>query len=92
MQIPDATLDPFYILTPVLTIFMLIILMVVMIYFYMKMRIFPVILIVYLFSIIIGINSMTTGDIPFTPYFQTFFLLLQSVFFLLTAQAVFKKR
>ncbi|GAH57233.1 unnamed protein product, partial [marine sediment metagenome] len=43
------------------------------------MRLFLPILIVFLFSLIIGINSMSLEYIPFNPYVSIFFILFQSV-------------
>ena len=81
-----------YILTPILTILILFVLMGLMIYFYRKLRVFPIILVVYLFSLVIGTMSIGEGIIPYTPYFQFFFLLIQTIFFMLTALNLFTKK
>jgi len=53
--------------------------------YYSKKRIeFVPILIVFLFSIIIGIGSFSI-QLPLTPYFQIFFILFQTIFFVLAA-------
>ncbi|QYW08121.1 hypothetical protein 15570_00024 [Lokiarchaeota virus WyrdV1] len=41
-------------------------------------------LIIFLFSIIIGIGSISI-QLPLTPYFQIFFMLFQTIFFVLVA-------
>ena len=46
---------------------------------YVKYRLFRLILVVYLFSLIIGGLALTVGTIPFTPYFQMFFMLFQTI-------------
>jgi len=80
-----------YMLTPILSILVILILLIFMIYLYMKMRVWPVMLIVYLFSLVIGMNSIATEHIPYTPYFQIFFLLIQSVIFIITSFELYKK-
>ena len=65
-------------------IIVILLLLFLMIYFYSKKRYFLPILVVFLFSLIIGMLSMEFG-IPFTPYVQIFFMLMQSVFFIMTA-------
>lgn len=80
-----------YLLTPFLVFIILFILMVIMVYLYSKMRVFLPILVVFLFSIAIGITSLSTPNFPFSPYFQTFFIMFQSIFFLLTSKDVVRK-
>lgn len=69
---------------PFLAVFILLAVMVFMVIMYMKVRIFLVILMIYLFSIILGINSLALEHIPLNPYVSIFFLLFQSAFFLQT--------
>jgi len=64
--------------------FLLIFLMILMLVFYAKFQILPLVIVLYLFSVVIGVLSLQKGDIPFSPYFQSFFLLFQSVLFILT--------
>ena len=64
--------------------------MVFMVIMYMKVRIFLVILIIYLFSLIIGINSLSLEYIPFNPYFSIFFILFQSSFFISISLEIYK--
>lgn len=82
LEIPYPDL---YMLTPVLNIIVMMFLLILMIYFYGRNRVFPIMLIIFLFSLIIGVNSFSVHNIPFTPYFQLFFLLIQAVFFTLTS-------
>ena len=67
----------------VLSIFMLIFLMILMLYFYMKVKRFLPTLILFLFSIIFGMTSFNVAYIPFTPWAQIFFMLYQTIFFYL---------
>lgn len=80
----------FSLMNPILSVIILLILLAIMVLLYLKLRVFLAILVVYCFSLIIGMNSISMGDIPFSPYFQTFFLVFQSVIFLITAIKVYK--
>ena len=84
------TTDWIMIFRPFLSIFILIVLMVLMIGMYKYFRIWWIILVVFLFSLIIGGLSISVGDIPFSPYFQIFFIIFQSVFFIIMTMKVFK--
>jgi hypothetical protein len=61
----------------------MVILVLFMFYFYMKVKKFLPILITFLFSIVIGMTSFGGAFIPFMPFFQIFFMLIQTVFFYL---------
>lgn len=63
--------------------------MIIMVVLYTKVRIFLVILTVFLFSLVIGMSSLEQFDIPFSPYIQIFFLVFQSIFFLMTSIEVY---
>ena len=78
-------LDWSTVLEPFIALFVLIILMILMLILYLKIRIFLAILLLFLFSLIIGINAMSYEFIPFNPYLSIFFMLFQSVFFLMTS-------
>ena len=65
------------------SIIFIILLMVLMIYCYVKIKRFLPILVVFLFSIIIGMLSFSGSYLPFTPWFQLFFMLFQTIFFYL---------
>lgn len=75
---------------PIMTLFVIIFLFIIMLFCYLKIRVFIVILLIYLFSLIIGFSSMNESIIPFTPYLQIFFLLFQTVIFTITALEVFR--
>lgn len=62
-------------------ILMLILMMVLMIYAYKKIRKFLPVLIIFLFSLIMGISTMSVLGFPHTPWFQLFFILFQTVIF-----------
>jgi len=64
-------------------VFILIFMMVLMLYFYLKVLILYFMVPIYLFSLVIGLSSIAVGDIPFTPYFQGFFLVFQSIVFIM---------
>jgi len=78
-------IDWISVLEPFIALFILIILMILMIILYLKIRLFLVILVVFLFSIIIGVNAMTYESIPFNPYLSIFFILFQSAIFIETS-------
>ena len=59
----------------------LVIMMILMIYAYKKIRRFLPVLIIFLFSIVLGMMAMSVLGIPFTPWFQLFFILFQTIIF-----------
>lgn len=63
----------------------LVLLIYLMLYLYLKTEDFEPMLIIFLFSLVIGTMSLSVIDIPFTPWFQIFFMLFQAVLFLLKA-------
>lgn len=79
------------ILTPLISIIILFILMLIMIFLYTKHRIFLPILTVYLFSLVMGTMAFEINNFPFNPYFQTFFILFQTIFLLITSIQVLKR-
>jgi len=72
-------------LTPILDVGVLIVFIILMMILYAKLRILPIITLVMLISLIIGVVSIQLQYNPFTPWFQIFFILFQSVFFLRAA-------
>lgn len=78
------------VLMPFLVIIFLIFLMGLMIFLYMKLRVFTVILTVFLFSLIFGMLSMSFEFLPFTPFISIFFMLFQTIFFLITTLDMIK--
>lgn len=67
-------------------ILILVLFMFIMVYLYKKMtrKGYLPILIVFLFSLLIGFESLTHFHTHFSPYFELFFLLFQLSFFLLS--------
>lgn len=78
-------------LTPVLAMFMLIFLIALMLICYTYFPKMLFILIIFLFSLVIGTLSVQIGDIPMSPYFQIFFLLFQTAIFILSSIKTYKK-
>lgn len=79
VEMSETVLDMgFEIFIPILIMIFLILLMLV---FYAKWRSFLPMLIIELFSLIIGIQALSIPDVPLTPYFQFFFLLFQTSIF-----------
>jgi len=74
------------------TIGFMFVLMVLTLYFYLKIKSFLPILIVFLFSIVIGTSSLGGAFIPFTPWFQIFFVLFQTIFFALKALSYYNDK
>lgn len=56
-----------------------------------KFKSYILTLIVFLFSLIIGIVSMNESIIPFTPYFQLFFIFFQFLIFMVITLQTFNK-
>lgn len=76
---------------PMLSFAILLIFMILMLTIHIKVKEpFLLGLVVFLFSLIIGIGAMVESNIPFTPYIQIFFLLFQSAIFLLEALEKYK--
>lgn len=87
--VPNLNVDVWII--PFLEFFFLMILILIMVYLYRKMRVWLLILMVFLFSLVFGMISIMSFSIPFSPYIQIFFMLFQSIVFLQTSLEVFKK-
>ena len=75
-------LDWQIVLQPFLAIIILLILLTIMMVLYLKMSLYLPILVVFLFSLIIGANSIAIENIPLNPYLSIFFILFQSVMFI----------
>lgn len=75
---------------PLMTFFAIIFLFGLMIFCYLKIRVFIVILGIYLFSLVIGIIAFNESVIPFTPYLQIFFLIFQTILFVLVVIQTFE--
>ena len=76
------SLDWNMVFAPFINIFILIFFIALMLIFYYKFRIYLIILTIFLFSIVIGIQSISVNETPFTPYLQIFFILFQSIIFI----------
>ena len=57
----------------------------IMMYLYFRQRYFPLISIITLMSLIIGVVSIQLQYNTFTPWFQVFFIVFQTSFFLKTS-------
>lgn len=71
-------------LNAMLSVFFIMALIGLMIICYLKIRIPLVILLIFLFSLIIGIMFLEVDGIPFTPYIQLFFLFFQAIILIIT--------
>ena len=76
---------------PIITIIMLIFLLALMLLIYAKFRIFVLALVVEIFSLIIGLEALSISGFPLSPYFQLFFILIQSVLFTIISLEAFGK-
>lgn len=89
-QVIDFNMESF--LTPILDVGIMVAFIILMIYLYGKYRIFPLILLITLMSLIIGVISIQLSYNPFTPFFQIFFICINIVFFLQTSMEYMKKK
>lgn len=83
-EINPEIIDIGFDLNAILSVFFIIALIGLMLICYLKVRILLVILLVFLFSLIIGVMFLSIENVPFTPYIQIFFILFQSVFLIIT--------
>lgn len=60
----------------------LIILLILMIYYSKRIKYYTTIITIYLFSLILGFESLTHPHTPFSPYFEIFFIIFQTVLFI----------
>lgn len=85
-MILQIDLIQFTIITPLIEIIIIAILLVAMIYSYQKFHkitSFLIMMVNFLISIIIGVQSILNNLLPFTPYIQLFFILTQLSLFIL---------
>ena len=80
-----------YIILSLFILFSLIIIISLLFITLKKKENYLLFLIIFLFSLLIGVISLTEYIIPFTPYLQFFFLLFQSSIFIITSLEVYKK-
>jgi len=80
------------IMAPFLVIFILIILIILMLFLYLKPFDYNylIILTIFLFSLIIGVESMGYEYIPFNPWLSIFFILIQTIIFFISSIKVFE--
>lgn len=78
-------------LNPLVSTFILILLMAIMIIVYLKIRIWLLVAILFFSSLIIGFMALNVEN-PFTPYFQMLFLLFQTIIFILTSLQAWRKQ
>jgi hypothetical protein len=67
---------------PVIVLFMMVMLIILMIYFMKVKDKFSIILLIYFFSLAVGIGSINIPTFPLNPYFQIFFILFMSLLLL----------
>ena len=68
------------------SILILVLFIIFMVYLYQKVKKFLPELVVFLFSIVIGMLSISSLGIPYTPWIQIFFILIQGIFFYLAVE------
>lgn len=67
------------ILSPLITVMIFVILIGLMLIAFYKIKIYEIVLIIFLFSLFIGIMSISQNILVFTPNFQIFFILFQGI-------------
>lgn len=83
IQIYDITLANF--LMPLLAMMIMIFTVIFAIYTYTKIRKLWIMLILWFASVVFSLNSMNIPYFPFTPYFQIFYALIMTGFFIVLA-------
>lgn len=79
------------IVAPLGTIFLLVVLVALMLICFQKFRYFPVIFTLWVFSMVLGVMALNV-DLPLSPFIQIFFLVFQSIMFILDVFDVSKSR
>lgn len=72
-------------------ILILLVLIILMIYSYRNLKDILPVIVIYGFSLIIGMESLSHIHTPFSPMIEIFFLVFQSTIFLLSAMNLFQK-
>ena len=80
--------SPFLILSIVSMIFLMGLIFIA----FIKLKIYIIILVIYLFSLMIGISSLEHSEMVFFPNFSVFFMMFQSFVFLLASIKKFKNK
>jgi len=70
---------------PILSLVILVMMMLFMLYFYTKVKKMVFVLLIYVFSLPFGLISLGEYNIPFSPWFQLFFLMFQTIIFFMSA-------
>jgi len=70
----------------------LILLMVILLGLYIKYKKFELMLLVFAFSLFIFFESLSDVNIPFTPWFQLFFIGFQSFIIIFTSVAYYEEK
>lgn len=78
-------------LDAILMVIVMLFLLILIIALYLKMRVWLLITVVFLFNIIFAFISFNEKLIPFTPYFQIFFMLISGLIFLITSLEAYEK-
>lgn len=68
------------ILTPLISIIIFVMMIVLMIYCSKNFRYLEAILLIFLISVVIGVMSIQANILPFSPIIQVFFMLFQLVY------------
>lgn len=77
---------------PLITIFIMIFMIAVNLFVYRKIRIWYVMMAIYVYSIYVWFASLSIVDMPLFPVFQNFFLLIQTLIFIARTYQVSKKK
>lgn len=83
--------DDFRVYEPMITVFMLIFIMIISVIIYLKARRWVLMLTVYLLSLILGIQALNVS-LPLAPYFQIFFIMFETILFVMTSFDAGKKK
>jgi hypothetical protein len=78
-------------LDAILMVIVMIFLLILIIALYLKLRVWVLIMVVFAFNIIFAFISFDEKLIPFTPYFQLFFMLISGLIFLITSLEAYQK-
>lgn len=89
LQNEMTSLDWNVVFAPALNIFILVLFIALMLIAYYKIKRFIVVLFIFLFSLIIGVLAISTVELPFNPYLPIFFMLLQTIFFIMFTLEVY---
>jgi hypothetical protein len=74
---------------PILSVIMMFFLILLNLYAWHKVRNWLLVFVIFMFSMIFGVVALSI-EIPFTPYFQIFFIIVQLVILFLMSFRVYK--